>query len=59
MMLDTEAAVMANFEFLSGADVDMEDEDGLEDDLDESGDVGDETIRPSSTTKRKAKVNKK
>lgn len=55
MMLDTEAAVMANFEFLSGADVDMEDEDGLEDDIDESGDVGDETIRPSSAAKRKPK----
>lgn len=30
MILDTEAAVMANFEFLADADIDMEEEEGDE-----------------------------
>ena len=34
MMLDTEAAVMANLDFLSNADVDMEDDDDMSDDVD-------------------------
>ncbi|XP_044732454.1 striatin isoform X3 [Chrysoperla carnea] len=34
MILDTEAAVMANFEFLQQQDVDMEDDDDMSDDLD-------------------------
>lgn len=33
-MLDTEAAVMANLDFLSTTDVDMEDEDDISDDAD-------------------------
>lgn len=33
MMLDTEAAVMANLDFLSNADVDMEDDDDMSDDV--------------------------
>lgn len=32
--MDTEAAVMANFEFLAQADVEMSDEDDIGDDLD-------------------------
>ncbi|CAG9822648.1 unnamed protein product [Phaedon cochleariae] len=34
MMLDTEAAVMANLEFLSNADVDMDDDEDMSDDVD-------------------------
>lgn len=33
-MLDTEAAVMANLDFLSNADVDMEDDDDMSDEID-------------------------
>ncbi|XP_060530536.1 striatin isoform X2 [Cylas formicarius] len=44
MMLDTEAAVMANLEFLSNTDVDMEDDDDMSDegDIDPSADMEDE-----------------
>lgn len=34
ILMDTEAAVMANFEFLAQADVEMSDEDDIGDDLD-------------------------
>lgn len=51
MILDTEAAVMANFEFLGQADVEMSDEDEIADDLDMV--VGDEN--DSKTAKRKTK----
>lgn len=34
MLMDTEAAVLANFEFLKDADVEMSDEDDLGDELD-------------------------
>lgn len=34
MMLDTEAAVMANLDFLSNTDVDMDDDDDMSDDVD-------------------------
>lgn len=51
MILDSEAAVMANFEFLGTADVEMSDDDGISDDLDMV--VGDES--DVKTTKRKAK----
>lgn len=51
MILDSEAAVMANFEFLGQADVEMSDDDGISDDLDLV--VGNET--DMKTTKRKAK----
>lgn len=33
MMLETEAAVMANLDFLSNTDVDMEDDDDMSDDV--------------------------
>lgn len=57
MILDTEAAVMANFEFLGQTDVDLDDDDELNDDMDESGDLDDqEEIR---SAKRKNKVNKR
>lgn len=51
MILDSEAAVMANFEFLGNSDVEMSDDDGISDDLDMV--VGDES--DVNTTKRKAK----
>lgn len=53
MILDTEAAVMANFEFLSNvADVDMEDDDDMSDEADVDGtDEMDEV----KTAKRKSK----
>lgn len=34
MMLETEAAVMANLDFLTNTDVDMEDDDDMSDDVD-------------------------
>ncbi|RZF32490.1 hypothetical protein LSTR_LSTR014225 [Laodelphax striatellus] len=37
MMLDTEAAVMANFEFLAQAEVDLDDDDDDDDDMDHLG----------------------
>ncbi|XP_075225036.1 connector of kinase to AP-1 [Lycorma delicatula] len=53
MILDTEAAVMANFEFLGQTDVDLDDDDELNDDMDESGDLDDqEEVR---NAKRKTK----
>lgn len=44
MMLDTEAAVMANLDFLSNADVDMEDDDDMSDevDIEASDDIDDD-----------------
>jgi striatin 1/3/4 len=39
MILDSEAAVMANFEFLAQADVEMSDEDDMSDDLDGNIDI--------------------
>lgn len=52
MILDTEAAVMANFEFLSNvADVDMEDDDEMSDEADI--DVPDDMDDVKSATKRK------
>lgn len=51
MILDSEAAVMANFEFLGQADIEMSDDDGISDDLDMV--VGEEP--DMKTTKRKAK----
>lgn len=51
-ILETEAAVMANFEFLShAADVDMDEDDELCDDLDESQEM--EEQDEMRTTKRK------
>jgi striatin 1/3/4 len=52
MMLDTEAAVMANFEFLS-PDVDMDDDDDMSDDLDDQQDDETDDVK---TAKRKNKV---
>lgn len=49
MILDSEAAVMANFEFLGPSDVEMSDDDGIADDLDMV--VSDEN--DLKTTKRK------
>lgn len=51
MILDSEAAVMANFEFLGQADVEMPDDDGISDELDMV--VSDEN--DVKTTKRKTK----
>lgn len=55
MMLDTEAAVMANFEFLQQQDVDMEDDDDMSDDLDldTTEEVDDDDVR---SVKRKGKT---
>ncbi|XP_059471792.1 striatin [Neocloeon triangulifer] len=51
MILDTEAAVMANFEFLS-PDVDMDDDDDMSDDLDDQQDDETDDVK---TAKRKNK----
>lgn len=51
MILESEAAVMANFEFLGNADVEMSDDDGISDDLDMV--VNDES--DIKTAKRKPK----
>lgn len=53
MILDTEAAVMANFEFLGPTDVDMEDDDDMSDELDEGADDEHDEVKAA---KRKAKV---
>lgn len=52
MIMDSEAAVMANFEFLGQADVEMSDDDGISDDIDLV--VGNEP--DMKTTKRKVKA---
>lgn len=52
MILDSEAAVIANFEFLAQADSEMS-EDDMDDMSDEIGDSDDTT--DMKTTKRKAK----
>ncbi|XP_049288110.1 striatin-4 isoform X4 [Anopheles funestus] len=54
MILDSEAAVIANFEFLAREDVEMSDDDDVSDEIDVVGD-SDET--DMKTTKRKAKGN--
>lgn len=53
MILDTEAAVMANFEFLANEEVDMDDDDDMSDDLDEPTDDDQDDVK---TAKRKNKV---
>lgn len=53
MILDTEAAVIANFEFLSQTDVDMDDDDDMSDDLEPPDDEDQDDVK---TTKRKGKV---
>lgn len=50
MMLDTEAAVMANLDFLSNTDVDMDDDDEMSDDVD---------IEPTDDIEDDVKLNKK
>nr|CAD7402873.1 unnamed protein product [Timema poppensis] len=52
MILETEAAVMANFEFLAQADVDMDEDDDISDDLDDQQDDDPDDIK---TAKRKSK----
>lgn len=52
MLLETEAAVLANFEFLAQADVEMSDDDDMADDLDL---VPNEDESDVKTTKRRAK----
>ncbi|KAK3929953.1 Striatin-3 [Frankliniella fusca] len=54
MMLDTEAAVMANFEFLAQADVDLDDDEDMSDDLDDQADDDQDDVK---TARRKGKVN--
>lgn len=53
MILDTEAAVMANFEFLGQADVDLDDDEDMSDDLDDQGDDDQDDVK---TARRKGKV---
>lgn len=53
MILDTEAAVIANFEFLSQTDVDMDDDDDMSDDLEPPDDDDPDDVK---TAKRKGKV---
>ncbi|KAG5893065.1 hypothetical protein JTB14_014845 [Gonioctena quinquepunctata] len=50
MMLDTEAAVMANLDFLSNTDVDMDDDEDMSDDVD---------IEPSDDIEDEVKLGKK
>lgn len=54
MILDSEAAVMANFEFLAQTDVEMSDDDEISDELDIVGDNDESDIK---TSKRKPKGN--
>jgi len=51
MILETEAAVMANFEFLSQADVEMDEDDDVCDELDDTQDMDEQ--EEMRTTKRK------
>lgn len=51
MILDSEAAVMANFEFLSQTDVEMSDDDEIGDELDLIGEDGSDV----KTAKRNVK----
>lgn len=53
MILDTEAAVIANFDFLSQTDVDMDDDDDMSDDLEPPDDDDQDDVK---TAKRKGKV---
>jgi hypothetical protein len=53
MILDTEAAVIANFEFLSQTDVDMDDDEDMSDDLEPPDDDDQDDVK---TAKRKGKV---
>ncbi|CAH0561078.1 unnamed protein product [Brassicogethes aeneus] len=55
MMLDTEASVMANLDFLSNADVDMDDDDDMSDEVDLEGadDIEDEVKVSSKHNKEK------
>ncbi|XP_052894142.1 striatin isoform X2 [Anopheles moucheti] len=55
MILDSEAAVIANFEFLAREDVEMSDDDDVSDEIDLV--VGDSDDTDMKTTKRKAKGN--
>ncbi|KAG8311142.1 hypothetical protein J6590_048733 [Homalodisca vitripennis] len=58
MILETEAAVMANFEFLSQADVEMDEDDDICDELDDTQDMDeqDEITAPKSRRKARPKV---
>lgn len=55
-MLETEAAVMANFEFLAQADVEMDDDDDMSDDLDDTGDLEDQDELRAPKCKTRPKV---
>lgn len=56
MILDTEAAVMANFEFLQQQDVDMEDDDDMSDDLDlDTAEEVDDDVRSAKGHRNKGK----
>lgn len=50
MILDSEAAVIANFEFLTQADTEMSDDDDMSDE------IGENEETDMKTTKRKAKA---
>lgn len=54
MMLETEAAIMANFEYLGHDDVEMDDED-MGDDLEDQADEDQDDIKAA---KHKSKVHK-
>ncbi|XP_046664068.1 striatin-3 isoform X1 [Homalodisca vitripennis] len=58
MILETEAAVMANFEFLSQADVEMDEDDDICDELDDTQDMDeqDEITAPKSRRKARPKL---
>lgn len=53
-MMDTEAAVMANLDFLANPDVDMDDDDDMGDDVDiETGDDIEEDVKIGKKGKAK------
>ena len=55
MILDTEAAVIANFDFLAHDAVDIEDDDDMSDDMEPPDDDDQDDVK---TAKRKGKVRK-
>lgn len=53
MLLESEAAVLANFEFLAQADVEMSDDDDMADDLDLVANMDESNVK---TAKRRTKM---
>lgn len=58
MMLETEAAIMANFEYLGHGDVEMDDDD-MGDDLDDQQDEDQDDVKSAKHKSTFTKVKKK